>query len=70
MRLTNFASSRNMVVGSMMFEHKDTHKRTQKSPDGNVFNQTDHILIDAGHCSDLTDVRSYRGANSDADLTK
>jgi hypothetical protein len=47
MRLINFASSRNMVVGSIMFEHKDIHKRTWKSPDGNVFNQTDHILIDA-----------------------
>jgi hypothetical protein len=25
-----FASSRNMVVGSTMFENKDTHKRTWK----------------------------------------
>jgi hypothetical protein len=30
MRLINFASSRNMVVGSTMFEHKDIHKRTWK----------------------------------------
>jgi hypothetical protein len=46
MRLINFASSRNMVVSSTMFEHKDIYKRTWKSPEGNVFNQTDHILID------------------------
>jgi hypothetical protein len=39
MRLINFASSKNMVVGSTMFEHKDIHKGTWKSPDGNVFNQ-------------------------------
>jgi hypothetical protein len=56
-----------MVVGSTMFEHKDIHKRTWKSPDGNVFNQIDHILIDVRHCSDLRDVRSYRGANIDSD---
>jgi hypothetical protein len=67
MRLIHFAPSRNMVVGSTMFEHKDTHKRTWKSPDGNMFNQIDHILIDVRHCSDLRDVRSYKGANSDSD---
>ncbi|PNF26081.1 hypothetical protein B7P43_G06398 [Cryptotermes secundus] len=66
-RLMNFASSRNMVIGSKMFNHKDIHKRTWKSPDGNVFNQIDHILIDVRHCSDLMDVRSYRGANTDSD---
>jgi hypothetical protein len=41
--------------------------RAWKSPDGDVFNQADHILIDARHCSDLMDVRSYRGANIDSD---
>jgi hypothetical protein len=61
MRLMNVAPSRNMVVGSTMFEHKDIHKTSWKSPDGNVFNQTDHILIDGRCCSDLLAVRSYRG---------
>jgi hypothetical protein len=60
MRLINFASSRNTVVGRAMFEHKDIYKRTWKSPDRTVFNQTDHILIYVRHCSDLMDVRSYR----------
>ncbi|PNF41348.1 hypothetical protein B7P43_G16505 [Cryptotermes secundus] len=59
-KLINFASSRNMVISSTMFNHKDIHKQTWKSPDGNVFNQIDHILIDVRHCSDLMDVRSYR----------
>ncbi|PNF23327.1 hypothetical protein B7P43_G15831, partial [Cryptotermes secundus] len=67
MRLINVASSRNMVVGSTVFNHKDIHKRTWKCPDGNVFNQIDHILINVGHFSDLMDVSSYRGANIDSD---
>jgi hypothetical protein len=62
MRLINFASSRNVVVGSTMFEHK-----TYTKGHGNVFNQIDHILIDARHCLDLMDVRACRGANMDYD---
>jgi hypothetical protein len=50
-----------------MFEHKDINKRIWKSPDGNVFNQIDHILIDVRHSSDLRDVGSYRRANIDSD---
>jgi hypothetical protein len=61
MRLIHFAASRNVVVGRAMFEHKDIQKRMWKSPDGNVSNQIDHILIDARHCSDLMDGRSSRG---------
>jgi hypothetical protein len=48
-------------------QHMGIHKRTWKSPDGNVFNQTDHILIAVRYCSDLRDARSYRGANTDSD---
>jgi hypothetical protein len=56
-----------MVVSSTMFSHKDIYKQSWKSPDGNAFNQTDHILIDARHFSNLMDVKSYRGANNDSD---
>jgi hypothetical protein len=37
-RLINFAPSQNMVIGSTMSDHKDIHKMTWKSPDGNTFN--------------------------------
>jgi hypothetical protein len=69
MRLIKVPTSRNMVllVGSTMFQHKDMHKRTWKSPDGEVINQIYHILIDARHCSDLMEVWSYRGTNIDSD---
>jgi hypothetical protein len=48
-RLINFTSSRNMVSGSTMFDHKDIHKLTRKSYDGNTFSQIDHLIIDARH---------------------
>jgi hypothetical protein len=56
-----------MVIGSTMFNHKDIHKMTWKSPDGNTFNQIDCLIMDVRHLSNLMDVRIYRGANTDSD---
>jgi len=38
-RLVNFATSKNLVVKSMMFPHRNIHKYTWTSPDGNTHNQ-------------------------------
>jgi hypothetical protein len=67
MRLVQFAAAYEMVIGSTVFPHKNVHKVTWKSPDGETYNLTDHILIDNRHISDLVDVRSYSGANMDSD---
>jgi len=32
-----------------------------RSPDGQTFNQIDHLLIDAIGLSNVTDVRTFRG---------
>jgi hypothetical protein len=65
-RLINFACSKNMVVASIFFSHKDIHKMTWRSPDGQIFNQVNHLLIDARHVFNVMDVRTFRGANRDS----
>jgi exonuclease III len=42
----NFATSKNLTVKSTMFPHRNIHKYTCTSPDGETHNQTDHILVD------------------------
>ena len=41
-RLVNFATSKNLVVKSTMFPHRNIHKYTWTSPDGKTNNQIDH----------------------------
>jgi hypothetical protein len=51
----------------MMFPHRNIHKYTWISPDGNTHNQTDHVLIDRRRHSSVLDVRSFRAADCDTD---
>jgi hypothetical protein len=66
-RLILFAVEHGMVISSTLFQHKRIHKMTWRSPDGETFNQIDHIMIDSRHMSDIQDIRTYRGANFDMD---
>jgi len=66
-RLVNFATSKNLVVKSTMFPHRNIHKYTWTSPDGKAHNQIDHVLIDRRWHSSVLDVRSFRGADCDID---
>jgi hypothetical protein len=45
-RIVNFATSKNLVVKSTMFPHRNIHKYTWTSPVGKTQNQIDHVLID------------------------
>ena len=45
-RIVNFATSKNLVVKSMMFMQQNIRKYTRTSPDGKTDNQIDHIVID------------------------
>ena len=44
-RIVNSATSKNLVVKSMMFLHQNIHKYTWSSLDGKTHSQIDHILI-------------------------
>ena len=65
--LIQFATLNNMVIGSTTFQHKNVCKPTWMAPDRSFESQTDHMVIDARHMSDLMDVRSYRRGNVDSD---
>jgi hypothetical protein len=58
---------KNVMIASTLFNHKNIHKMTWRSPDGQTYNQIDHLLIDAWHVSNEIDVRTFRGANIDSD---
>ncbi|GFX65383.1 reverse transcriptase domain-containing protein [Trichonephila clavipes] len=52
-----------MVIARAMFQHKNIHKITRRSPDGSTCNQIAHLLVDSRRKSDILDVITYRGAN-------
>jgi len=66
-RIVNFATSKNLVVKSTMFPHRNIHKYTWTSPDGQTHNQIDQVLIERRWHSSILDVRSFRGADCDTD---
>jgi hypothetical protein len=66
-RVVNFAASKNLIVKSTAFSHRDIHKHTWASPDGVTHNQVGHVLIDKRRHSNILDVRSFRGADCDTD---
>jgi len=66
-RIVNFATSKNLVVKSTMFPHRNFHKYTWISPDGKTHNQIDHVVLDRRWQSSVLDVLSFRGAECDTD---
>jgi hypothetical protein len=54
--VVNFATSKNLIVKSTMFPHRNIRKYTCTSPDGKTHNKTDPILIDRRRHSSVLDV--------------
>jgi hypothetical protein len=61
-RTVNFATSKNLVVKSTIFPHRNIHKYTWTTPDGKNHNQIDHILKERRWNSSVLEVRYFRGA--------
>ena len=66
-KLVQFAATTDMIIGGTIFTHKNIHKVTWRSPDGDTMNQIYHILIQKKHSSNLKDVRCKQGVNVDSD---
>ena len=52
---------------STWYPKKDIHKGTWKIPGTNDASQIDHILVSKRWATDIENVQTYRGANSDSE---
>jgi hypothetical protein len=64
-RVVNFVTSKNLIVNSTTFPHRNIHKHTLTSPDVVTHNQIDQI--DKRRHSNMLDVRSFTGTVCDTD---
>jgi len=66
-RLVDFCATNQLVIGGTLFEHKNIHKGTWRSPNGLTVNQIDHICIGKRFRQSLFDVKVCRGADIGSD---
>jgi endonuclease/exonuclease/phosphatase family metal-dependent hydrolase len=66
-RVAQYATTNNFKVLSTWYPRKDIHKGTWKIPGIEDTNQIDHILVSKRWATDIENIRTYRGANSDSD---
>ena len=66
-RLVEFCVSNRCITDETVFPHRDIHKLSWRSPDGNTANQIDHIIIDKKSQRSLLDVKVHRGADVGSD---
>jgi hypothetical protein len=64
--IVNFPTSKNLVK-STVFTHRNIHKHTWTSHDGQTHNQIHQILIDKRWHSSILDILSFRVAGCVAD---
>jgi len=66
-RLVDFCAANQLVIGGTLFQHKDIHKGTWRSPNGLTVNQIDHVCINKRFRHSLLDVKVCRGADIGSD---
>ena len=62
-RLEDLCVLHQLSIGGTMFQHRDHHKATWRSPDGKTVTQIDHLCIGDRWRSSLLDVRVFRSAD-------
>jgi exonuclease III len=67
LRLIQYATTNSLKILSTWYPKKDIHKGTWKIPGTEDTNQIDHILMSKRWATDIENIRTYRGANSDSD---
>jgi hypothetical protein len=65
-RVVKFATSKNLIVTSTMFPHRNIHKFTLTFP-VKTHNQIDQVVVDRRWHLSVLDVQSFRGAHCDTD---
>ena len=66
-RLLDFCVAHQLTIGGTLFQHKDIHKGTWRSPNGRTVNQIDHICISKRFGGSLLNVKVCRGADIGSD---
>jgi hypothetical protein len=66
-RMIDFDITKNVAISRTLFQHKIIHKETWRSPDETTSNQSDHVMIDTPHATDILDVKSCRFSDCDSD---
>ena len=66
-KLCEFCDTNELVITGTIFPHKNIHKLTWVSPDGQTRNQIDHTLVNKKFRSSIRDTRVYRGADIGSD---
>ena len=66
-RLADICGLNDLVIGGTIFKHREIHKLTWISPDGNVKNEIDHVLVNWRWKHSLHDVTVKRGADVGSD---
>jgi hypothetical protein len=68
-RMVYFATSKNVIVKSTIFLHRNIYEFISTSPDSKTQNQIYHILIDRKRYSDVLHILFFRGAEYDTGLS-
>ena len=63
----SFWALNNLAIASTMLPHKEIHRYTWTSPNGQCHNQIDRVAVRSNFKRSVQDVRAHRGADCASD---